>query len=263
MRRMLVVIMIVIGLVAITACPAGKPGPASESDAETVSPKQQNESAALAASYKINSKSKNIMYTWVDETGAFNNTENVDDIPEAYRNDVLIVDLNRSPEERKSNAYAIVADLTRTDDQGNYVVRAEPRADFERAISLKRKYKLTTIDNTNLGNQPIPDNLPPVAANTDQVILYETSWCQYCKKMKKELQAMRVPFVQKDIEKDQAAAMELMAKAKQAGLGNTGVPVVDYKGTLIVGYNPKALKEAATAKGFPAVPGTPQPTTGP
>jgi len=248
---MIVLTALLLGVIALTACPQNKSVPSTDPDAAVETPKPQTEPVALAASYAINSESKNIMYTWVDEKGAFSNTENLEDIPEAYRNDVLIVDLNRTPEERKSNAYAIVADLTRTNDEGNYMVRAEPRADFERAISLKRKYKLTTIDSTNLGQQPLPDALPALAANTDQVILYETSWCQYCKKMKKELQAMRVPFVQKDIEKDKAAAMELMAKAQQAGLGNTGVPVVDYKGSLIVGYNPQALKQAATSKGFP------------
>ena len=260
MRRMFVVTVLLLGVVALSACPENKTETPTDSiDATVKTPEKQPEPVALAAGYAINSESKNIMYTWVDEKGAFNNTENAEDIPESFRNDVLIVDLNRTPEERKSNAYAIVADLTRTNDEGNYVVRAEPRADFERAISLKRKYKLTTIDSTNLGQQPLPDDLPAVTANTDQVILYETSWCQYCKKMKKELQAMRVPFVQKDIEKDKTAAMELMAKAQQAGLGNTGVPVVDYKGSLIVGYNPQALKQAATAKGFPGA----QPSNGP
>ena len=50
-----------------------------------------------------------------------------------------------------------------------------------------------------------------------------------------------IPFVEKDIENDRAAAEELLQKARAAGISAQGVPVLDVNGTLLQGFDPKKL----------------------
>jgi len=248
---------------ACTPSSSGGSEPAA-ANSPAAAEQQRRESIEVASKVKVNAQSKNIVYTWVDEDGQFKSTEVLNDIPAMFRNDVLLVDLNLSPEVRKSTRYAIVADLTRTDPEGFFVVRAEPRADFERAIALKRQYKLTSLSSMTgmpADQGPLPGGpLPPVPVNKDSVILYSTSWCQYCKNMRAVLDYRQVPYVEKDIEKDPAAARELLAKTRAAGVGDAGVPVVDYKGSLIVGYNPQALAAAVEKDPSVSAPPTPKAT---
>lgn len=77
-----------------------------------------------------------------------------------------------------------------------------------------------------------------------EVVIYTTSWCGYCRKAKQYLTSRKVNFVEKDVEKDQAAARELAAKAAAAKVRPTGVPVIDVKGKLILGFDQPALDAA-------------------
>lgn len=81
------------------------------------------------------------------------------------------------------------------------------------------------------------------AAPSDQVVLYGTSWCGYCKKARAYFQAKGVRFLDKDVEKDPAAAKELADKAARAGARVTGVPVIDVKGTLVQGFDQQRLEK--------------------
>ena len=58
------------------------------------------------------------------------------------------------------------------------------------------------------------------------------------------MQAEGIAFVEKDIEKDQAAAEELQRKAAQAGVASNGVPMFDIGGKIMGGFDPKALVAA-------------------
>lgn len=76
------------------------------------------------------------------------------------------------------------------------------------------------------------------------VTLYGTSWCGYCKKAKAYLKKKGVEFVERDVEKEPAAAQELAQKAAAAGVQARGVPVIDVRGTLILGFDEQALESA-------------------
>jgi glutaredoxin 3 len=73
------------------------------------------------------------------------------------------------------------------------------------------------------------------------VILYATSWCPACRAARQYLTEHHIPFVEKDIEKDSAAADELMEKARAQGVSTSGVPVLDVNGTLMQGFDPDRL----------------------
>jgi arsenate reductase-like glutaredoxin family protein len=75
------------------------------------------------------------------------------------------------------------------------------------------------------------------------VTLYGASWCNACKAAREYLRARRIPFADRDIERDEAAARELRAKAKRLGIAADRIPVLDVRGRLLIGFD-KARLEA-------------------
>ena len=87
------------------------------------------------------------------------------------------------------------------------------------------------------------------ASTTPQVTVYRTSWCAFCHTEMQWLDRLGVPYVAKDIEADQAAHDELMAKIN----GDfRGVPVTDVAGDIILGFDRPKLQEAIKAHGLDA-----------
>lgn len=90
---------------------------------------------------------------------------------------------------------------------------------------------------------------PPQAGAVCQVVVYGTSWCGYCAKTKDLLKSKGVNFLDKDIEKDAGARGEMEAKMAKAGLKGGGVPVIDFCGRIILGYNEGLLTELCENQG--------------
>jgi|GEM_PF-6920575 len=79
------------------------------------------------------------------------------------------------------------------------------------------------------------------AGEEPRIVMYSTSWCPYCRKARKLLNELDIEWVEKDIERDREAAREMI---KKAGRG-AGVPVIDFDGTLLRGYNPDKIRRLA------------------
>lgn len=71
------------------------------------------------------------------------------------------------------------------------------------------------------------------------VIVYSTPTCPYCHHAKDYLKELKVEFKDVDVSKDREAAQEMVEKS-----GQMGVPVLDIKGTIIVGFDRDAIKKA-------------------
>ena len=82
-----------------------------------------------------------------------------------------------------------------------------------------------------------------------QVVVYGTSWCGYCTKTRNLLTSNGVSFLDKDIEKDAGAREEMEAKMSKAGVAAGGVPVIDFCGRIIKGYNESLLLELCKSQG--------------
>ena len=80
-----------------------------------------------------------------------------------------------------------------------------------------------------------------------QVIIYRTSWCAFCHTEMQWLDRLGVPYIAKDIEADQAAHDELMAKI---GGDFRGVPVTDVAGDIISGFDRPKLQDSIKAHGL-------------
>lgn len=69
----------------------------------------------------------------------------------------------------------------------------------------------------------------------DGVVLYATSWCGYCEKMREFFAEHKIEYREYDVE----ASNEAMAEFKE--LGGKGVPLVLVKGRVVIGYAPKTV----------------------
>lgn len=75
------------------------------------------------------------------------------------------------------------------------------------------------------------------------VIVYGTSWCPACRVARRWLRANRVPFREVDIEQDAAAARELELKKARASVEDDVIPIVDVRGSLVVGFDEERMSD--------------------
>lgn len=82
----------------------------------------------------------------------------------------------------------------------------------------------------DLRQSPInPDAVPGKQYPT--IVLYSTSWCPHCKAAKEYFTKAGIPFINRDVELDDAAMTDLTGKYK-----SQGVPVI------VIGNDQKILK---------------------
>jgi len=69
------------------------------------------------------------------------------------------------------------------------------------------------------------------------VIVYSTLTCPYCVKAKQFLKENSIEFTDFDVSSDHDKAKEMIEKS-----GQTGVPVIDVDGSIVIGYDVTKLK---------------------
>jgi mycoredoxin len=91
---------------------------------------------------------------------------------------------------------------------------------------------------TSAGMMPIPLFEDPMSS---ELVMYTTTWCGYCVRLKRFLDAQDIPYREVNIEDDEAAALHVM----QANGGNRTVPTVDFpSGVTISNPSPNQVLEA-------------------
>ena len=83
------------------------------------------------------------------------------------------------------------------------------------------------------------------------VVIYGASWCTACDKAAAFFDAHHVRFVERDIEEDHDAYDEMMRKARAAGLRLQGIPLIDFRGTLVPGFDARRLEALLAASPTP------------
>ncbi len=76
----------------------------------------------------------------------------------------------------------------------------------------------------------------------DKVIVYTTPTCVFCKNVKAYLEEKGISYETIDVLADASKAQEMIDKS-----GQMGVPVTDFKGTIIVGFDKPKLDAAVAA----------------
>ncbi|MFA6495350.1 MAG: Uxx-star family glutaredoxin-like (seleno)protein [Candidatus Paceibacterota bacterium] len=74
------------------------------------------------------------------------------------------------------------------------------------------------------------------------VTIYTTTHCPYCKMAKDYFTERDVSYREVNVEADDEAAAEMIRKS-----GQMGVPVIEVKGTVIVGFDRDAIERALEA----------------
>lgn len=86
--------------------------------------------------------------------------------------------------------------------------------------------------------------LPPPK---EKIIMYGTSWCGYCKRLKKKFDAYHVPFQEIDVEQDAAAERLFIEKGYQ------GMPVVYVGEQVIEGDDVHQINAAFAQIDYPVI----------
>jgi len=71
-----------------------------------------------------------------------------------------------------------------------------------------------------------------------KVKVYSTPFCFFCKQLKEFLKENKIKFEEVNVQEDQEAAMEMIQKT-----GQTGVPVTEIDGKIIIGFDEEKLRE--------------------
>lgn len=75
------------------------------------------------------------------------------------------------------------------------------------------------------------------------IIIYGAAWCAFCHEAKRYLDQLGVKYTYKDVEHDVQDARAAMDKS-----GQTGIPVLDIGGTIIVGFDRPRIDAALKDK---------------
>lgn len=79
-------------------------------------------------------------------------------------------------------------------------------------------------------------------SDTPQVTVYSATWCAYCHAVKDYLDKKGVSYTDKDVDADPANAQESMKVS-----GQTGIPVLNINGKIIVGFDRPSIDAALAA----------------
>lgn len=84
-------------------------------------------------------------------------------------------------------------------------------------------------------SNPFATSQDYVAEYEGQVVLYATTWCGYCKKVREFMKQNGIEYTEYDIEKSSKG------HSQYKELGGRGVPLMVVNGNVIRGYNPRAI----------------------
>ena len=141
-----------------------------------------------------------VYYQFVDDKGGVHFVERLGEVPEAWRSRVGFVEMDRPPP----------------------LTPAEARASW----SLSDAETVRVL----AANPPPPRATGAGARQATSVMLYSAVWCGYCTKARQHLDGEGIDYEIRDVDIP-AVAAELRDKT-----GRGGVPVLDYDGRVLRGY---------------------------
>jgi glutaredoxin len=221
---------VLVGLLAVCAAcqgahdPAAEPGRAA-GDALAGEP--------VDPPFAVRDGAEGLVLTWVDAGGAHTATS-IAEVPGAHRDVVRVDSLSVPPERRLDPEHVYLADLRAAGEGGRYAVRVASRAAFDAYVDRAGGHA------------------PEEAAATAgaPVVLYGASWCGACRQARSYFERHGIAFVDHDIEREPAARAEMLRKAQAAGVQTSGIPIIDFRGTILAGFSPSTL-DRLIARGAP------------
>jgi glutaredoxin len=218
-----------LALFAAIGCgnPIGNEAGGSARGAEAASkPAQEAPGQAVEPPFAVRGELDGLLLVWFDAAGVHTASKR-SEIPEASRALVRVDSLAVAPDHRLDADHVYVADVRAPGKDGSYAVQMRERAWFDAQVDKAKPPP--TVQASTLG--------------ASDVVIYKASWCSVCRSAAKYLREQHVPFVEKDVEKDPAAQAEMLDKAHKKGLTPTGVPVIDFRGEIMLGFDQPRISQ--------------------
>jgi glutaredoxin len=195
---------------------------------------------------RLEEDTADLLLTWVDARGDAHIVSKPADVPTEGRDHVRVVVTTRDDGTRD---LFYVSNLTVKSQDGTYPVTTMTRVEWEKIITQRRQAfappstpaENAESDDPARAKDPSGKTPPP---SSFTVIVYGASWCEACHQAVAYLKKRKVPVVEKDIEQDPAAESEMRTKMARAGVHGGSIPVIDVKGKILVGFEPRALEAA-------------------
>lgn len=206
----------------------------------------QTEAQGVKPPFEVSGDLEGLMLSWFDAEG-IHNANKRSEVPEHRRAQVRVDSLSVAPEDRLDPSLVYIADLRVALGDGSYRVHTMERAAFDALVDKAAGVAIhvaqpNSADNADdVGNADSDDTQQANTADDRPVVIYMASWCGACKQAKAYLRQRNVAFEEHDIEKDPRAAAEMQQKARAAGVNPRGVPVIDFRGTLVLGFDKEQL----------------------
>jgi arsenate reductase-like glutaredoxin family protein len=182
------------------------------------------------------------LFTYLDPKGEFVTVDKPDAIPPGARRLVRVVDPTKEAAARRDTTNVYVIDDDELLKRGKVDARVMSRQAFETGALAQ----LPPGESSLLAERPdggVEDGgAAPSAAGPPVVTVYGTSWCGACREARRFLSARKIPFADKDVERDPAAARELREKAARLGIPTDRVPILDVRGRLLIGFDPRRVE---------------------
>jgi glutaredoxin len=191
------------------------------------------------------------LFTYVEPSGQFSTTDKPEIIQASSRAVVRVFDPSNPDQKSGGAAEVYVTDLNVLLKAGKAQAHPLSREAFETAALAQ----LPPGETSPLAARPAAGASEPppavaVASGTDGgldpngrpgatpvVTIYGTSWCGACRAARQYLIEKKIPFADKDVERDPAAARELAEKAGKLGVPTDRVPIIDVRGRLLLGFD--------------------------
>jgi glutaredoxin len=185
------------------------------------------------------SKDKPLLYTYIDDKGAFLSTDKAEDVPEKVRGIVRVVDPTSPLPSAADTTRVWVVDLRELLSAGKTKAKSLSREAFETSAMVQLGPGQSSPMAGNHGPALMDDLAPGDAGVGGPTVV---TLCGACKTAKQYLSSHHIPYAYKDIENDPAAMRELAAKAARLGVPTDRVPILDVRGRLMVGFDEARLQ---------------------
>jgi glutaredoxin 3 len=134
----------------------------------------------------------------------------------------------------RDDAPVLVVDLDAPETDGSWRAAPDSRLGFERRA-------LAALPPGRASHVALGAGAETVPMPTERVVLYGTSWCAACAHARELLRERRVVFDDRDVEREPAAAAEVVALGAAGGATIDRVPVIAIHGRFLVGFDADRL----------------------
>jgi glutaredoxin len=183
------------------------------------------------------------LFTYVEPNGTFATTDKPDSVPAQTRAIARVFDPADTTSKTNVAGQVYVTNINELLKGSKAAARPLSREAFETAaLAQLPPGQSSALASHHAAPEPEPAAVDAGVATlapgqVPVVTVYGTSWCGACRAARQYFTEKKIPFADKDVERDPAAARELADKAAKMGVPTDRVPVIDVRGRLLLGFD--------------------------